>query len=79
MIQWPEQNQMLNKLNKFKRKHKIAFALVIGFAVVAFWRGAWGILDIFVFPNDYAISSIVSLIVGVGLLTLTDYIIEELI
>lgn len=69
---------MLNKLNSFKKKHKILFSILIGFSVVSFWRGAWGILDVFVFPNNYALSSIVSLAIGIGLLVITNYIIEEL-
>ena len=69
---------MFSKLNSFKKKHKIVFAILIGFSVVSFWRGAWGILDVFIFPNNYALSSIVSLIFGIGLLAVTNYIVEEL-
>jgi hypothetical protein len=69
---------MHNKLNSFKKKHKVLFAILIGFSVVSFWRGVWGILDVFVFPNNYALSSIVSLVFGIGLLAVTNYIIEEL-
>jgi len=69
---------MFQKINQFKRKHKILFAILIGFSVVSFWRGAWGILDVFVFPNNYTLSCITSLILGISLLAITNYIIEEL-
>lgn len=69
---------MAKKIDNFKRRHKILFALLIGFAVVAFWRGAWGILDVYLFPDDYHLSSIASLCIGLGLLGLTDYLVKEL-
>lgn len=69
---------MFRKINSFKRKHKMLFAIIIGFSVVSFWRGAWGILDVFVFPENYALSSVVSLVFGITLLAVTNYIIDEL-
>ena len=69
---------MFKKINSFKRKHKMLFAIIIGFSVVSFWRGAWGILDVFVFPKNYALSSVISLVFGITLLAVTNYIIDEL-
>lgn len=69
---------MIKKIATFKKRHKVVFAIIIGLAVVAFWRGAWGIMDVYVFPNNYGISSIVCLMVGMGLLYATNYIVEEL-
>ena len=69
---------MLKKISTFKRRHKVAFAIVIGFAVVAYWRGAWGIMDVFLFPNNYGLRCIVSLALGMGLLAATHYIVEEM-
>lgn len=69
---------MIAKIKTFKRRHKVCFAILIGFAVVAFWRGAWGIMDVYIYPNDYGVSSFISLGIGIGLLVITDYIVEEL-
>lgn len=69
---------MIKKIAKFKRRHKILFALLVGFSVVSFWRGAWGILDVYLFPDDYHLSSIASLAIGLSLLALTDYLVKEL-
>ncbi|PIQ76242.1 hypothetical protein COU78_04755 [Candidatus Peregrinibacteria bacterium CG10_big_fil_rev_8_21_14_0_10_49_24] len=69
---------MISKISTFKRKHKLIFALIIGLSVVSFWRGAWGIMDVYIFPNNYGISSIVCFFIGIGLLSATNYIVEEL-
>ena len=55
------------------------YAVIIGFAVIAFWRGVWGLLDIFLFPNDYVLSLVSSLIIGVIILYLTKHLIRGLI
>lgn len=65
---------MFKKVSSFKRKHKVIFAIFIGLSVVSFWRGAWGVFDVFVFPENYAVSSIISLIFGIGLLGVTNYL-----
>lgn len=64
--------------HKKKKTHKIWFALLIGTAVVSFWRGMWGIMDVLIFPNDYLASSIVSLGLGLSILAITHYIVKEL-
>ena len=32
---------------------KIIGALVVAFAVISFWRGLWGLWDVYVFPGNY--------------------------
>ncbi|HUQ84893.1 MAG TPA: hypothetical protein VM077_01080 [Candidatus Limnocylindrales bacterium] len=70
-----------------KKKHKKTSsygkqtlkALFIGISVVFFWRGAWGLMDIYLFPHDMLLSSTLSLGIGVGILFATHYIVKELI
>ena len=63
-----------------KRKLKqVFYALIIGLAVVAFWRGAWGVMDVLVFPNNYFLSSIITLVAGLILLFFTKHLAKELI
>lgn len=57
---------------------QILLAVLIGFAVVGFWRGAWGLMDEYLFINNYALSLWVSLIGGIIILFLTHQIIREL-
>ncbi|MBD3304070.1 hypothetical protein GF343_02915 [Candidatus Woesearchaeota archaeon] len=71
---------MLERFKKIKSKHrKILFAVIIGFAVISFWRGVWGLLDIYLFPDNYALSLWVSVIIGIAVLVITDYATKELL
>ena len=66
---------------KFKRMgsfKQILFALLIGFAVISFWRGVWGLLDIYLLPNNQSASFWISIIIGIVILTATHYSVKEL-
>ncbi len=69
----------LKKINKLKTHHKLIFTIIVAFAVVSFWRGAWGIMDLYFFPNNALFSFSFSIIVGILILVLTGYITKELI
>jgi len=69
---------MFKKTKNFKTRHQILFALIIGFAVVSFWRGTWGILDMYLLPNNYELSSWISMISGLIVLSITHYVVKEL-
>jgi len=58
---------------------KRLFALIIGTAVILFWRGIWGLADKLLFPNNYLLSSTVSVIAGLLILLATHHAIKELI
>lgn len=71
---------MIERFQKIKKKRsKIFFAIIIGFAVIAFWRGLWGLMDIYLFPNNYTLSLWISMLIGIAILLLTDYATKELI
>ena len=57
---------------------QILFALLIGFAVISFWRGVWGLLDIYLLPNNQSASFWISIIIGIVILTATHYSVKEL-
>lgn len=54
-------------------------ALVIAFAIVSFWRGVWGLMDVYLFPNNYVLSLWISLLVGIALLFWTENLIRQFI
>ncbi|MBW3001902.1 hypothetical protein KY338_01935 [Candidatus Woesearchaeota archaeon] len=71
---------MLKRVGKIKKKsHKLLFAIVIGFAVISFWRGIWGLMDIYLFPNNLSLSLWISVFVGIVILIITDYTTKELL
>ena len=68
----------IRKFNKMKKHHRIIFAVVVGAAVIAFWRGVWGLMDEYLFPNNYKLSLWISLILGIIILIITNYATKEL-
>ncbi|OGH16511.1 MAG: hypothetical protein A3C30_04975 [Candidatus Levybacteria bacterium RIFCSPHIGHO2_02_FULL_40_18] len=63
---------------KYKIHHKLIMAIGIGIAVVSFWRGAWGLMDIYLFPENPTLSFSASFIIGFVILYITHYIVREL-
>jgi len=69
---------MYGKFKQMGSFKQILFALLIGFAVVSFWRGVWGLLDLYLLPNNQAASLWISIIIGVVILKATHYAVKEL-
>ena len=44
--------------------------IIASICIVAFWRGMWGLMDLFIFDEDPLVSMIVSIIIGVIILLL---------
>lgn len=61
-----------------KRKHPLFRILLIGLAVVLFWRGAWGIMDLYIFPGNLTASYVVSLVLGLVILAATQMLKDAL-
>lgn len=66
---------MFTGLKKLEAKHQTIFAVVIGFSVICFWRGIWGLLDIYLFPANRVLSLWTSVILGLIILIITHYIV----
>ncbi len=64
---------------KQRRNFKtISYTILIAFAIVSFWRGVWGLMDIYLFPNNPVLSLSVSVLIGLVILYSTKHIIGEL-
>ncbi|MCK5043117.1 MAG: hypothetical protein KAR23_04365 [Candidatus Aenigmarchaeota archaeon] len=70
---------MFSKLSKMKSGHQTIFAIVISFAVISFWRGIWGLMDVYLLPENYLLSSWISMFLGLGILAVTHYVTKELL
>lgn len=69
---------MFKRICRMKSKHQIFFAILIAFAVISFWRGVWGLMDEYLFPDNYPLSLWVSVVLGVAILIMTHYATKEL-
>jgi len=45
------------------------FVVIIGaLAIIGFWRGTWNLMDAYLFPGNFVLSQIVSIISGIVIL-----------
>ena len=69
---------MFHRLRKEPPLKRIIYSLLIGFGVIGFWRGAWGLLDTYLLPENLELSYWISLVVGLVILYLTHHLTKEL-
>ena len=62
-----------------RRLKKTLEILLVAFAVISFWRGVWGLMDLYLFPNNHIISFTISIIVGLVILYTTESVFDKLI
>lgn len=70
---------MPKKRKKYTVHQQIIKPLLIGVSVIAFWRGAWGLMDVYLFPENFLLSHLTSLFIGFFILFLTHYVTKELL
>jgi len=70
---------MPTKKPKKRSFRKILYAILIAFGIISFWRGAWYLLDIYLFPNNHLWSAIASVILGILILYSTERLIESFV
>ena len=63
---------------RFRRSHPHIYFLLGGLGIVLFWRGVWGLLDRYLFPNYELYSFLISLVIGVIILYIDDFSLDEL-
>jgi hypothetical protein len=69
---------MFDRIKRMKSHHQTIFALIIAIAVISLWRGIWGLMDEYLFPNNYELSLWISVAIGLAILIGTHYASKEL-
>ncbi|VVB67468.1 Fuseless [Candidatus Norongarragalina meridionalis] len=69
---------MLDKIRKMSAGKKSLFAVLLMAALVLFWRGVWGLSDIYLLPQNYELSLWISLVAGALILVATGYLAKDL-
>lgn len=57
----------------------VFFTLLIAFAIVLFWRGMWGLMDLYLYPHNHLLSYLISIAGGVIILYSTKNLLKRLI
>ncbi len=74
-----EELHLFQRVARMRSHHQVIFSLAIFFALVSVWRGAGGLIDLYFFPEQPAVSNALSLVAGLVILTMTHYLAKELI
>jgi MFS superfamily sulfate permease-like transporter len=77
MIRSPK--KILKKIKKFRKDHKSNWNIFLIFlAIVMVWRWIQDLLTILLFPNHPIISCIICITIGMAILLIDDWKIDEL-
>ena len=63
---------------KFKDTYPTANVIIVVIAIIAFWRGIWGLLDVILFPNSPMLSYLSSIVIGALVLYLDGFSLKDL-
>lgn len=63
---------------RFKTNHKVLHIFFAAIAIVFFWRGVWGLMDTYFFPDNPVISNTASVFVAFVILYFDDFHLKEL-
>ena len=53
--------------------------ILIAFAIIAFWYGVWGIMNLYLFPKNKLLGHLIAILIGVIVLYLTEKLNVDLI
>lgn len=71
---------MLKQFMELRSHHQLIFTLLIGFAVISFWRGVWGLMDVYLIGLiGEEFSHWASIAIGLVILVASGYYIKALI
>jgi len=59
---------MLEKIFEKTSLTDVLIIIITSLAIVSFWRGVWGLMDIYLFPENPILSLFISIIIGMTIL-----------
>jgi len=69
---------MKRKVHSFIALRTNLDAILVGAGLILFWRGIWGLMDLYFFPDNALLSYAASAIVGFAILYFDDFQLEEI-
>ena len=70
---------MVKRGEKNHHLQKTVYTIIIAFAIVSFWRGVWGLMDEYLFPANLTLSFLISIVIGILILSSTKNLIRHLV
>ncbi|OGK16324.1 hypothetical protein A2774_05270 [Candidatus Roizmanbacteria bacterium RIFCSPHIGHO2_01_FULL_39_12c] len=62
---------MFDKIKNLEKHHQFLASLIVGIGLVSLWRGIWGLMDLYIIPENYLLSYVFSTVFGIVILYLT--------
>jgi len=59
---------MLEEIVKKANLTDVLIVIITSLAIVSFWRGIWGLMDIYLYPTNPTLSLIISVVIGLIIL-----------
>jgi len=59
---------MLEKLFEKTSLGDVVVIIITSLAIVSFWRGVWGLMDLYLFPENLLLSLLISMAIGLAIL-----------
>jgi len=66
------------KFWKLQRHHRALFGSLIIIAIIGVWRRLWGLMDKYIFPEQYLLSHVTTLVGGFFVLWMTQNTIKSI-
>lgn len=63
---------------RIKKHHPNWYSIIVGAAIVMYWRGLWGLMDTYLFPGNEVLSYSASIVIGLLLLLANDFKLTEI-
>ncbi len=61
----------------FKKRYPLINTILILFAMVMLWRGIWGVLDLYLFPENQLLSYVASIGIALFIILFDDFKLTE--
>ena len=58
---------------------EVTHVMLTALAIIMFWRGIWGLMDVYLFPGNFILSHVLSIIIGILILYSTENFREHII
>ncbi len=69
---------MRKTLRKIRKTYHNAYVVIVATAVIMFWHGMFGLLDTYLFPDSPVLGYTIALGVGLLVLFVNDFRLDEL-
>jgi len=66
------------RIKKLKKKRRYGYSILVGAGFILFWRGLWGLMDVYLFPNNQVLSYLASSLLGMTIFYIDDKSLRKL-